>query len=460
VKKSYKPSMNRFFASVKRRKQKFDYRDGIICIVAFTVLTIGTIFMGTGKSKIYEVKVNNKFIGYINKYDTYKSAIEGIKAIDKTATLKEVIAEKTDNVVETFITTTTIENAISKELGVNMPSVSIKSNGTEIAVVASKDDAKKVLDGVIKQYYPKIDNGKVTVTSSKILEKVSLVESNADPKNILSVTDAIKKIVGGRGAQEKYVIKNGDTLWDVAIANNLGIEDIKAANPKINLDKIKINQVINLAVNLPYVNVRITANIDSKEQIPFESKTIIDKKAKRGANSVKERGSNGLAEIIKTVIIENGNIIDENVKSTKTIYAAKDRVLVIGGKVPIYAATGSFIKPSRGRLSSPFGRRWGKMHEGIDLAGPTGSPIDAADSGKVSFVGIRNGYGLCVMINHGNGLQTLYGHTSKTFVKEGQSVKKGQRIASVGSTGHSTGPHLHFEVRKNGVPVNPFKYMK
>jgi murein DD-endopeptidase MepM/ murein hydrolase activator NlpD len=122
------------------------------------------------------------------------------------------------------------------------------------------------------------------------------------------------------------------------------------------------------------------------------------------------------------------------------------------------------IRPTNGRISSNFGRRSSPAgrgstnHEGIDIAAPRGTPIRATADGTVSFSGTRSGYGNVVMINHGNGYVTLYGHNSQNKVKAGQKVKKGQIIALVGSTGVSTGPHVHYEVRVNGRPVDPRKY--
>jgi murein DD-endopeptidase MepM/ murein hydrolase activator NlpD len=462
VKKPNRPTLDQFFGFINNYRKKIDYKAGILCIIAFTVLTISTIYISTGSPKPYVIKVNNKIIGYVSRYDIYSNAIQKIKAENKDVSLKNVTAERTNIIPDAFITSTTIQKAMTNEVKANVKegTVAIQANNVQIAIVANNEDAKRVIEGVKEYYYPKIQNAKVTIKSSNILESISVKDIKVDPKSVLSVSAAIKKIVNGRGAEKKYMIKDGDTIWDVAVTNNINIEDIKAANPDINMDKIKIGQVIKLAVNLPYVNVRIIAKIDSKEQIPYDSKKVTDKKIRTGYKKVKMHGRNGVAQIIKNVVIENGDLIDENVIVNKTLIAAKDEIVVVGGKTPLYAATGSFLKPARGRLSSPFGRRWGKMHEGIDLAGPTGTPIEAADSGKISFVGRRSGYGLCVMINHGNGLQTLYGHTSKVFVKAGQSVAKGQRIASIGSTGRSTGPHLHFEVRKNGIPVNPLAYIK
>lgn len=129
------------------------------------------------------------------------------------------------------------------------------------------------------------------------------------------------------------------------------------------------------------------------------------------------------------------------------------------GSVPIF--NGKFIRPVAGRMSSKFGYRTHpisggrKMHSGIDIAASTGTTIKAAGSGKVITASYIRGYGNTIVIDHGGGISTLYGHCSRLYARVGQSVKTGEKIAAVGSTGNSTGPHLHFEVRVNGKPVNP-----
>jgi murein DD-endopeptidase MepM/ murein hydrolase activator NlpD len=116
------------------------------------------------------------------------------------------------------------------------------------------------------------------------------------------------------------------------------------------------------------------------------------------------------------------------------------------------------IWPVSGPITSGFGWRWGRMHEGIDIGAACGTPIHAAASGTVIYSGWMSGYGNFVVIDHGNGLATAYGHQSAIYVSGG-SVPQGQVIGAVGSTGHSTGCHLHFEVRVNGTPVNPLNYL-
>ena len=136
-----------------------------------------------------------------------------------------------------------------------------------------------------------------------------------------------------------------------------------------------------------------------------------------------------------------------------------------------YYGTGSYIRPTGGYISSRFGLRKHpifkrrKMHNGMDFAAPRGYRIKAADSGYILFSGFKRGYGNVTIINHGwnkkkKKISSLYAHQWKILVRKGQFVKKGQLIGYVGSTGYSTGPHLHFEIRENGTPVNPSQYLR
>ena len=131
----------------------------------------------------------------------------------------------------------------------------------------------------------------------------------------------------------------------------------------------------------------------------------------------------------------------------------------LGGTAPVTTPTGW---PTDGFISSPYGLRFGgaEFHQGIDIAADTGTPITATADGVVTAAGWSgSGYGNMVDIDHGNGVMTRYGHASAVAVTAGEQVRRGQIIAYVGSTGHSTGPHLHYEVRLNGQPVNPAPYL-
>lgn len=121
-------------------------------------------------------------------------------------------------------------------------------------------------------------------------------------------------------------------------------------------------------------------------------------------------------------------------------------------------STSGYVRPVNGRVTSGFGRRWGRAHTGVDLDGNTGDPIRAAKNGTVLGVNCGSGYGRCTIIDHGGGVTTLYAHMTRKAVSSG-SVKAGEVIGYVGCSGSCTGPHLHFEVRVNGTPRNPMNYI-
>ncbi|KAJ49125.1 murein DD-endopeptidase MepM/ murein hydrolase activator NlpD [Clostridium tetanomorphum] len=152
----------------------------------------------------------------------------------------------------------------------------------------------------------------------------------------------------------------------------------------------------------------------------------------------------GVQHYASTIMNGHDNIwpISFTVKGNNTINNSKSTIL------------------SRGTISSHFGERWGRMHNGIDIAAPAGTPIHCVFPGKVIFSGWEDGYGNFIKIDNGDNMITIYGHCSKLLVEKDEYIKKGKKIAEVGSTGRSTGPHLHFEVRKNGIPQDPQIYLK
>lgn len=147
----------------------------------------------------------------------------------------------------------------------------------------------------------------------------------------------------------------------------------------------------------------------------------------------------------------------EKIKQEELLNILKD-------KQHILASTPS-IWPTQGWISSEFGYRISpftgqrEFHKGIDISGPEGTPIIAPAEGEVIFTGKNGAYGLSILLDHGNGITTRYAHLSKIVVKKGEKVKRGEIIAYMGNTGRSTGPHLHYEVRVGGVPVNPYRYI-
>lgn len=168
-------------------------------------------------------------------------------------------------------------------------------------------------------------------------------------------------------------------------------------------------------------------------------------------------------DAIAKLYVEKPKVVKTAKKSSSTRYASTGTVNTKGTTSGAKVNLGiSLIRPISGVITSRFGagssiRR--SSHTGLDIAAATGTPIKAAASGTVTFSGYKGSYGNMIVISHGNGVQTYYGHCSKLYVSAGTSVSQGQTIAAVGSTGNSTGPHLHLEVRVNGVAYNPQNYV-
>lgn len=146
----------------------------------------------------------------------------------------------------------------------------------------------------------------------------------------------------------------------------------------------------------------------------------------------------------------------KTVQYAATGYANTSQTINTGAKINLGI---SLARPVSGTITSRFGSRGRSTHTGLDIANNTGTPIKAAAAGTVTFSGWKGSYGNLVIISHGNGVQTYYAHCNSLYVTAGTTVSQGQTIATVGSTGNSTGPHLHLEIRVNGVAQNPQNYL-
>ena len=208
------------------------------------------------------------------------------------------------------------------------------------------------------------------------------------------------------------------------------------------------------------VEVISTYISDSSENIPYETEIMRDDTLFIGETVTENAGSEGVRETKKLQTFKNGLLQSEEVFSQNVTAQPVKCVLRKGTKEKNIEETG--VKyPLTGKLSSPFGPRWGRNHDGIDIAVPEGTKVKAAECGIVSYVSENaGGYGKFIRIDHGYNMQTAYAHLSEINVKKGDEVACGQVIALSGNTGNSTGPHLHFEVVKNGTRTDPMPYLK
>ena len=226
------------------------------------------------------------------------------------------------------------------------------------------------------------------------------------------------------------------------------------------INKISDNEVCTtLLSESEKVPVVCIANSSTHKEIPFETETQYDNGLYVGESVTVTHGQAGSSEIESETVYRNGELETVRVLSENVVATPVTQVIRVGTKYKDVLKSGLFYAIS-GTLSSPFGERWGRMHEGIDIIANYGEKVIAADDGIVIRASWFDAYGNCVDIKHKNGTVTRYAHCSSLDVQVGQPVVMGQVIARVGSTGRSTANHVHFEVMPDGyTPTNPYNYV-
>ncbi|MCQ4638364.1 peptidoglycan DD-metalloendopeptidase family protein [Anaerovorax odorimutans] len=292
----------------------------------------------------------------------------------------------------------------------------VTANGQQVALVDSKEDAREVVKKVAQQY-KNSETVKIEIEEQTSAKEMNLENGDQKPE-ILSVEEAAAEIA----SKQELTVKTTEVITED--------EPIDYKEVKEKTDKLYVGQT-----------------------------------------KVKKEGRSGLKKVTKEVTKENGEAVRTDVLKEETIQEPENQIVLTGTKEKeeaLYTASRGTEKRGSGQLAAPvssirvtssFGPRWGRTHLGVDLGMPTGSPISAADAGTVIFAGYSGSYGNLVKVDHGNGIVTYYAHCSEILAKQGQTVEKGAVIAKVGSTGNSTGPHLHFEVRVNGRNENPLNYL-
>ncbi|WP_373897257.1 peptidoglycan DD-metalloendopeptidase family protein [Haloimpatiens sp. FM7315] len=242
---------------------------------------------------------------------------------------------------------------------------------------------------------------------------------------------------------------------------NLELKKVKISLSKLNVEPKDEMEIVSKGIlnAMDRVKVEFVATIEETKQIEPSTVVKSSKDIIIGKRKIKENGEKGIKKLSKEILVKDNKIVAKKIIREKVIKPCKDKVILIGSKKPTVLGSFAFARPSRGSVSSGFGKRNGKMHKGIDIASPMNTPIYAAYDGVVTFSGWQQGYGNIVIINHGNGFETRYGHCNSLIAKKGDKIKKTQLIAKVGSTGRSTGPHLHFEIRKNDQAIDPTPYI-
>lgn len=249
-------------------------------------------------------------------------------------------------------------------------------------------------------------------------------------------------------------------ILDVDVKTNVQYEKcIKESTYVDSIDNIA-KKIVDDNKNNNILEINMKCKETRKEEIKPGVKTVKRDDMYLGEVN-QENGEVGYKEVVAQISYTNGAKVGEEVLEEKTLLDSKDAIIYKGCKSPISDKVAFLDHPTKGGVvTSRFGYRWGKSHNGIDIAHNTGDPVYCAFDGIVTECGYVNGYGNKISIEHEGNIQTIYAHLSAIQTKIGAQVKKGDLIGKVGSTGNSTGPHLHFEVRVNGVPINPEGYIK
>lgn len=304
----------------------------------------------------------------------------------------------------------------------------ITVDGENVALVESQEAAQDVLENILDEY----GSGDGSVLDIEIKEQTSA---------------------------EKMDIKSGDKPPEILTA---------AEAEELLLEGEDGNS---------YLTVVTTEVQKEKESIGFTQEYRADPDMYAGEKKIAVEGREGTREVTKKIVRENGRQVEEEIVEEDVLQEPQEEIVLTGTGIPDGCGGGSgcadegvsydpdavyeLLKTPVDQVyvSSNFGQRWGRLHRGVDLALAQSSAIYAADDGKVYFSGCCGSYGNLVKIDHGNGMQTYYAHCSELLVSEGTQVERGDKIALVGSTGNSTGPHLHFEVIINGNLANPADFL-
>ncbi|HZG15698.1 MAG TPA: peptidoglycan DD-metalloendopeptidase family protein [Candidatus Bathyarchaeia archaeon] len=427
---------------------------------------------------IYHVVVNGKEIGVVNSpeviHNWANTKLEAEKAKSgMTLKITDYITFQEERVYKGAYDNEAAIAALSDVANLKVEATRIVVNGEVVGYAPDKQTADAVMDKLKEKYAGiPLDAGKkqavaaasVPVSKSDELKQVRFkedvkLESDTVPAAQVLSEDKLEELLSkGTFKQVTHTVVEGDTISGIAQKYGIRQKDIYANNPGVTENTLlQLDQQLNVTAIRPLVTVQVMENVEREEEIPYVVQTRNNDKLPKGETKVVQTGKEGKKLVQYEVIKENGQVVERKVLKQEVLAQPVVQIVERGTKVIPSRGTGRFSWPASGYVSSGFGQRWGRMHKGIDIAG-SGS-IKAADNGRVVSAGWNGDYGNCVIIDHGNGMQTLYGHMRSIKVNVGDVVAQGKVIGTMGSTGDSTGVHLHFEVLRNGSPQNPIRYL-
>lgn len=398
----------------------------------------------------------------IARYLEEQSELMGIDAVCGDT----VKVERVSSREAVYSSTKEAVTSLNEGVKVLAKAVAVCVNGQPVMFVPNEETARNALEQA-KSYYGQVGEG--GIEKINVLEEVAAISSNIEPEKIFSSEEAANMLLfGNTNAQYHFVETEGETFDYIANRYSIKVDDIKTANPAVDSTNMAVGEAILLNRVNPLISVQVKRVIVSREETSFETEQRDNYDMPRGEINIVVEGAPGEDEITTEIIERNGMVMAQSRVSTVTLVEPETRVVDRGAKMVIasrnnytaYLGNGEFGWPVNGEISSRFGARSLGWHSGLDIEGAVGTPISASEAGIVVFAAYDGSYGNCVRIDHGNDKITYYAHMQAFAVSVGEMVKRGQMVGTIGMTGRTTGPHVHFEVRVQGAIQNPLQYLE
>ena len=455
------------------KKLKFGFRDFRVyakshffnVVVGFFVLIIIGVGVFTYNNLFaYEVVFNGTKIGVVKNVEDFEQALTNVDAnltkwygssnvfYEKSISYQKVPIENPNDILDSD----DCENAI---YNMNLPlfckGAVITVNGEEAVRVASTQDAKTVISNIGSIYEEENENEKV-IKSSEVKEDLEYKEKLISIDSAMEVNDAIEYL--NDTSDDKVVNNDNSNILNEIDNAKEGTNLVSALN--FRADDFATEEID----SKPSITITTVKQVTYKEDVDYKTIYKDDSSVYVGTTKVTQEGKDGEKKVTAVNTYENGEVVESDVQSEEIIEDYTPKIVARGSKpLPPTTSSGTFIMPASGTISALNKAGSHAGYKAVDIANPTGTPIYASDTGIVVRAGWYAGYGNCVDIDHGNGYLTRYGHNSSILVTVGQKVQQGEKIALMGSTGNSTGPHCHFEIQYNGVQqviLNYFDYLR
>lgn len=412
----------------------------------------------------YQVSVDGAPIGIVSTKADFERAVSRVETrassilghpyvMDGEITYSFTLSER-----DSIPSTTTLEPYLFDRIGDVMKSYVLSVNGKVIGAAPDKSTLTTLLDSIQDAYQTE------NTVSASFVDTVSITREYI-PSDVQQDIESMRTtLTSNTNGQTTYEVKQGDTFMALAFDNGMTMRELEALNPGVDINKLMIGQVLNIREEIPFLSVQTVDQVTYTQAIAAPVRQVEDASMYKGESKVLSAGAAGSEQVTAKVTSINGKETAREITGSTVLTQPTEKVVSVGTKErPSWLPKGYFIWPVNGHVTSGYGYRSifssYSFHRGIDIAVPYGTRVAAADGGTVIYSGWQGTYGKLVIIDHGNGKQTYYGHNSSLLVNVGDKVYQGQSIAKAGSTGRSTGSHCHFEVHVNGNLVNPYNYL-